>query len=79
MLQIKVDMRLNASAGLGSQSNRKISMDEGAQLPKARKKAEILLKTQKRFEKAKTSALFAQIDDEEEDMESDVPNQTKRS
>lgn len=45
-----------------------MSMDDGGQLPKARKKAEILLKTQKRFSKAQTNSLFnrwAEEDDEE--------------
>lgn len=42
-------------------------MNDGGQLPKARQKAEILLKTQKRFSKAKTNHVFNQIDDEDEE------------
>lgn len=47
--------------------NKTISMNDGGQLPKARQKAEILLKTQKRFSKAKTNHVFNQIDDEDEE------------
>ena len=44
-------------------------MDDGGQLPKARKKAEILLKTQKRFSKAQTNNLFNQWAEDEDDEE----------
>ncbi|XP_067931815.1 angiogenic factor with G patch and FHA domains 1-like isoform X2 [Watersipora subatra] len=63
---IKVGLRLDASAGLGSQSNRIISMDDGNLLPKARKKAERMLKVQRRFEQTKTADIFNQSDEEED-------------
>lgn len=68
-LQIKVDLRLNASAGLGSTTNRTVSMDEGGNLPRARRKAEIRMKTQTRFEKAKTSAIFDPMMNDSDDGE----------
>lgn len=61
-----MDVRLNTSAGLGSMSNRMVSMDEGGSLQHSRKKAEINLKTQKRYEKAKTSSIFNDNDDEDD-------------
>lgn len=64
-----MDLRLNASAGLGSQSNQRISMDEGGHLPRARKAAEMRLKMRRRFEQSKTADLFSQADDECDDVD----------
>lgn len=64
--QVKVDIRLNNSAGLGSQSNRTASMDEGGALKQTRKKAEINLKTRKRYERAKTCTVFNHDDDDDD-------------
>lgn len=65
-----MDIRLNNSAGLGAQSNRAVSMDQGGVLTKSRKKAEINLKTRTRYEKAKTCSLFTDMNDgSEEDVE----------
>lgn len=47
-------------------ANRVASMDEGGTLTQTRRKAEINIKTQKRFEKAKTSDIFNQQNDEED-------------
>lgn len=44
-------------------------MDDGGNVPKARRKAELHLKLQKRFEQAKTSDVFKQEDDESEPEE----------
>lgn len=66
-LQVKVDIRLNNSAGLGAQSNRAVSMDQGGSLNKSRKKAEINLKTRTRYEKAKTCGLFSDMNEASEE------------
>ena len=44
-------------------------MDEGGNLPKARKKAEMILKVQKRYQQANTADLFNQLDDECEETD----------
>lgn len=57
-MQVKLDIRLNNSAGLGSYHNRTASMDQGGTLNKTRTRANINLKTRARYEKANTCSAF---------------------
>lgn len=62
---MQVGVRLNSAAGLGSMSNQTVSMDEGGNLTRTRKKAEVKFKTQQRFDRVKLLNIFGPEDDEE--------------
>ena len=52
-LQVKVDIRLNTAAGLGSKANHTASMDDGGTLQTNRRKTAIMIKTRQRFNAAR--------------------------
>ena len=69
MLQVQVGVRLNTAAGLGSAAGQTVSMDKGANLTHTRRKAQLKIKTQRRYEKAKVADVFGMCDDDNDNAD----------